>query len=619
PNNNTGKWYIIRYEEHDFDFKDNPLKGGAAHLRSKKHGKMASDSATVIDVLGVEVISCDKALADKNNAVARGEMGSRSEYHVAKESSPMVHQDFMADSIEVVAKVATPVSQMDESTGNTPVMGHFSTAKRRNTTSQDAIINPTTGRVYLVYNKASLQRVPGLLLSITDLNAKLQQDLPECYRQERESNRFSWAEVYEDEGPKVSMRRFPFMFLEHSSSRGYSTYGWVTSDDDAVENGPRVRERVSVASESRAEAPVGNLEGIDAQERNIQARAETDPKSSDAARDQQTDTARNLITSPLDKTADTDPVSEKSISQQSMRPEEDGHPLQKIQPDQAVEDYTTRAIPAKTEERVHFNQAVFVPMESRASFTHGSNKYSYIDAPEVSHLQQSQMDYTTPGHDPPGIPAKTQSYTAEEPNAQPTSNESCQSKEYCALELAPGTPLHNSTRPDNARQFVSPSCRQSQASARPSSGPTRPASSMAHQSPKLSRTLPHIRLHHSYTSPASSTQNSGRHVETRFIAQSSLLESDNAWSSASKAATPSYSNHNPGYMITYDEDEWVSQFPFEVSSRLHRMNRKADLVDRSPQLHDFVNTDGYYQCPFCHLVGARAEWFNKHLVTQCCV
>ncbi|KAH7151949.1 hypothetical protein B0J13DRAFT_619542 [Dactylonectria estremocensis] len=36
---NQGDWFIIRCDDHDFNFKDNPLVGGMAHMRGRKHGK----------------------------------------------------------------------------------------------------------------------------------------------------------------------------------------------------------------------------------------------------------------------------------------------------------------------------------------------------------------------------------------------------------------------------------------------------------------------------------------------------------------------------------------------------------------------------------------------------
>lgn len=80
---NQGDWFIIRCDDHDFNFKDNPLVGGMAHMRGRKHGKKPNYNE-VVELLGTNVLGCNESLAQKNNAVARAGFMDRSEHHIAE-------------------------------------------------------------------------------------------------------------------------------------------------------------------------------------------------------------------------------------------------------------------------------------------------------------------------------------------------------------------------------------------------------------------------------------------------------------------------------------------------------------------------------------------------------
>ncbi|CAM1503423.1 Fc.00g081990.m01.CDS01 [Cosmosporella sp. VM-42] len=61
----------MRCEEHDRSFASKPLLGAAAHLRSKSHSSKSSDYNLLFELFGIEVLGCNKSLAEKNNTAAR--------------------------------------------------------------------------------------------------------------------------------------------------------------------------------------------------------------------------------------------------------------------------------------------------------------------------------------------------------------------------------------------------------------------------------------------------------------------------------------------------------------------------------------------------------------------
>ena len=67
--NGSGKWYILRCDEHSLHFGPNPLQGATKHLNGKAHGKIPRDGDTAIEKLGIRVRNCDAQSAERNNTV----------------------------------------------------------------------------------------------------------------------------------------------------------------------------------------------------------------------------------------------------------------------------------------------------------------------------------------------------------------------------------------------------------------------------------------------------------------------------------------------------------------------------------------------------------------------
>ncbi|KAI5463527.1 hypothetical protein BGZ63DRAFT_422870 [Mariannaea sp. PMI_226] len=229
-------WYIIRCEEHDLNFKDNPLSGGAAHLRGRKHGKK-SDFNAVVEAFGIEVLGCDESLTERNNAE------SRDAFKNGYEHPDPVGTTRAGDELNFSQQGAREGKKDEAKTRNgRGGQGAISRSghSRQHKTAQEAI-DPKYGNVYLVYWKMSKQWLAALLLpmgkledvgipgSIRDLG--LLEDLPQCYAYDSQNETYSWNEGYEDGGPKAPLRQFPVMFFDGSPFPSKSSVAWVSATD----------------------------------------------------------------------------------------------------------------------------------------------------------------------------------------------------------------------------------------------------------------------------------------------------------------------------------------------------------------------------------------------------
>ncbi|KAF5231056.1 hypothetical protein FAUST_9497 [Fusarium austroamericanum] len=209
-----GSWYILRCEEHDLNFTDNPLIGAAAHIRSKKHGRKTSYFNTVVDLLGIEVLGCDESTAEKNYVTARAAFRKGHE------------------------RVTTEDEQASESFGHSRDKGR--TRGHRGPNERPPVVtDPKPGRIYRVYWKSSKQWLAALLLPMQNLQdigipdsiegLGLLEDLPRCYVYDHESKPVSWDDEYVDDGPLVSTREFPVMFFDGSPFPSKSSVAWVSA------------------------------------------------------------------------------------------------------------------------------------------------------------------------------------------------------------------------------------------------------------------------------------------------------------------------------------------------------------------------------------------------------
>lgn len=61
------KWYILRCDEHDMNFGDNPFTSAGCHIDSEAHGCIPRSYESCISELGVLVLDCTPKRAKRNN------------------------------------------------------------------------------------------------------------------------------------------------------------------------------------------------------------------------------------------------------------------------------------------------------------------------------------------------------------------------------------------------------------------------------------------------------------------------------------------------------------------------------------------------------------------------
>ncbi|KAJ3459355.1 hypothetical protein MRS44_015428 [Fusarium solani] len=229
-----GKWYIIRCQRHNVNFKENPLKAASRHICQSKHPNMPRNYVSVIKTMGYQVLDCDEDLAEQNNAVAREAFGIRS-------------QPRSADSIEVGYDTIAPVPERpfrdddgdyEEEGGGEYTLETSSSTRRR---SFMVITDPTPGEVYQVYWRMLKKWTAAIVLPLENLerfgvedsieSLGLLKSLPSCYTYDSLAKTFRWSKAYETDGKYISKREFPVMFFNGAPFPDMSEVAWVPAKD----------------------------------------------------------------------------------------------------------------------------------------------------------------------------------------------------------------------------------------------------------------------------------------------------------------------------------------------------------------------------------------------------
>ncbi|CAM1504961.1 Fc.00g105980.m01.CDS01 [Cosmosporella sp. VM-42] len=215
-----GAWYILRCEEHNLNFKESPLIGARTHLGGRTHGRVLRDPAIVIKHLGIEVLGCNEALAEKNNSVAVKAFRNGYEHPPGTK------------------KAAEAEAQDSQKHGSED---HMPATRSRRHKDSAGIGDPIPGEIYLAYRKKSKVFMAVLLLPKDDLDLVgvpsslellgLMQNVPECYTYNRRSKKLKWREGYEDGGSLVSKREFPVMYFDGQDFPSKSEVGWTAAED----------------------------------------------------------------------------------------------------------------------------------------------------------------------------------------------------------------------------------------------------------------------------------------------------------------------------------------------------------------------------------------------------
>ncbi|KAK3346434.1 hypothetical protein B0T25DRAFT_278771 [Lasiosphaeria hispida] len=182
----SGKWYIFECVLHKIRFKSrNPVQGAARHLKMAKGGHNKANmkpqsNELAMRELAVRVRNCDADKATKNNKVFTTE--------------------WEAGNMAIERRYTKAGWGVDHAKP-----GRMYRARRRDDMSQKsegtyvAMVLPT-GDLSSVMFAGSLS------------DTSLANNIPHCYRTQ-DKKILGWAEGYEDEGPKVSSRKFAVLYF----------------------------------------------------------------------------------------------------------------------------------------------------------------------------------------------------------------------------------------------------------------------------------------------------------------------------------------------------------------------------------------------------------------------
>ncbi|TRX89045.1 hypothetical protein FHL15_010064 [Xylaria flabelliformis] len=225
----SGRWYILKCEEHNIRFGPRPLLGAAKHLNSRLHGGLCKNWAVAIKMLGYRVIDCTKELASLNNDVVKDAFanGYKPVSLVNPENKTRRRQyvEISEDNSRETDATTTSISR--KSTSSPSRKRHKADSK----SPTEIITNPKTFHIYYCFWKDEERLYPVMILAWDDQKpGGLENDLvstglldknsnpPNCYiYKDTDSGKnkaiAGWAPGFEDGGPRVNQRKFPAMFL----------------------------------------------------------------------------------------------------------------------------------------------------------------------------------------------------------------------------------------------------------------------------------------------------------------------------------------------------------------------------------------------------------------------
>ncbi|KAH6957559.1 hypothetical protein BKA56DRAFT_601940 [Ilyonectria sp. MPI-CAGE-AT-0026] len=232
--NSDGSWFILRCDEHDHDFMYPPLRGAAAHLRSKKHGWLRNPSnAVIVEHFGIEVLNCNAELAEKSNFVTFKASQGSMKRSIACIADVMPGRQ--TSGSEKRPKFTT------EGCSRTGVDRHGGLKRQSKQRRHKGISSPIPGRIYLAYWEMTRDWLPALLLPHIGLeefgipstleSLGLIDHMPECYENDPETKDLKWKKGYEHSGPCVMEREFPVIYFDGKKFPDGSPADWVRGGD----------------------------------------------------------------------------------------------------------------------------------------------------------------------------------------------------------------------------------------------------------------------------------------------------------------------------------------------------------------------------------------------------
>ncbi|KAM0360017.1 hypothetical protein ACHAP4_003639 [Fusarium culmorum] len=230
------KFYILRCDQHDISFDDNPFLNSKKHLR-EDHGITATGHDTVIKHFGVEVIECDDAKLEQNNAVAEKALQDGTNA-LAKDAINVTDSANMPKSPQAKRNCPErPILKLKSNNSRNTMRSN----RRKIQNDEDVPLNLVPGNVYIIWWFETQQWFAGLLMPHQNLEAvgihkpfeqlPIFKTIPACYQYDTSSKSLSWAKDFEDGGPKASERYYPFIFFEGFQFPEKCHQAWIQLDN----------------------------------------------------------------------------------------------------------------------------------------------------------------------------------------------------------------------------------------------------------------------------------------------------------------------------------------------------------------------------------------------------
>ncbi|KAH6993649.1 hypothetical protein EDB82DRAFT_428307 [Fusarium venenatum] len=229
------KFYIVRCDEHDISFDDNPLQDALKHLRAK-HGILTANHDTVMERLAIEVIECDDQKLEQNNAIARKAL--ENETNALARDTIRVKDDSNRSELPNPKRIRPDFPTPKQNPSRKPTRPR---QRHSHYDNEDTSLNLVPGNVYIIWWFETKQWFGGLLIPPQNLESvgihkplemlEIFNTLPVCYQYDTSSKSLSWAKDYEEGGPKFSERYYPFIFFEGFKFPDKCHQAWIQIDN----------------------------------------------------------------------------------------------------------------------------------------------------------------------------------------------------------------------------------------------------------------------------------------------------------------------------------------------------------------------------------------------------
>lgn len=212
------------------------IKAACSHLKGSKHKSKTGTTTDIIRMFGIRVTNCTRKLQEKNNkaykeALERAGFVPLHKLTLAQKKAVM--QNFNWEAVQSGADLAPYDGADDQESIDSGEHTDEYSEGIEDIPPEQVITNPVPGEVYQVFwkdsepNKTGWYFVTPLPMPPKDFREvgmssmcslfKFQYfsggaNIPKCYRKSGPS--YTWAEGFEDDGPRMTKRQIPILFLD---------------------------------------------------------------------------------------------------------------------------------------------------------------------------------------------------------------------------------------------------------------------------------------------------------------------------------------------------------------------------------------------------------------------